>query len=127
TFLVRQDTAGLTPAQLASPNRTLALELQTATGQTAYDFAFFGQQTDFSIRSQADAAGQDVTADGFAANETFLFVGKISGNGADANKLEASLFAAGSTVGNFTAPDFQWMLSAAGGADFNPVITGLQL
>lgn len=126
TFLVRQDTTGLTGTQLASPNRTLALELQTATGQTAYDFAFFGQQTDFGIRSQADEAGQDVTADGFAANETFLFVGKISGNGTDANKLQASLFAAGSTVGNFTAPDFQWMLSVDGSTGYNPLITALQ-
>jgi GH18 family chitinase len=126
TFLVRQDTAGLTATQLASPNRTLTLELQTAGGQAAYDFAFFGQQTDFGIRSQADAAGQDVTADGFAAGETFLFVGKISGNGTDANKLQASLFAPGSTVGNFTAPDFQWMLSADGGSGYNPVITQLQ-
>jgi hypothetical protein len=126
TFLVRQDTAGLTAAQLASPNRTLALELQTAEGQIAYDFAFFGQQTGFGIRSQADVAGQDVMADGFAAGETFLFVGKISGNGADANKLQASLFAPGSTVGNFTAPDFQWMLSADGGVDYNPAITALE-
>jgi hypothetical protein len=126
TFLVRQDTAGLTVAQLASLNRTLTLELQTAAGQTAYDFAFFGQQTDFGIHSQADAAGQDVTADGFAANETFLFVGKISGNGVDANTLQASLFAAGSTVGNFTDPDFQWMLSADGGTGYNPLITQLE-
>ena len=35
TFLVRQDTAGQTAAQLASPNRTLTLELQTAAGQAA--------------------------------------------------------------------------------------------
>ena len=126
TFLVRQDTAGLTGTQLASPNRTLTLELQTAAGQAAYDFAFFGQQTDFGIRSQADAAGQDVMADGFAAGETFLFVGKISGNGVDANKLQASLFATGSTVDNFTDPDFQWMLSADGGIGYNPMITQLE-
>jgi hypothetical protein len=127
TFLVRQDTAGLTAAQLASQNRTLTLDLLTAGGQVAYDFAFFGQQTDFGIRSQADALGQDVTGDGFAAGATFLFVGKISGNGTDANKLQASLFAPGSTVGNFTDPDFQWMLSADGGAGYDPVITQLQL
>jgi hypothetical protein len=126
TFLVRQDTAGLTGAQLASPNRTLTLELQNVAGQTAYDFAFFGQQTDFAIRSQADAAGQDVTADGFGANATYLFVAKISGNGTSANTLQASLFGNGSTVGNFTDPEFQWMLSATGGAGYNSAITGLQ-
>jgi hypothetical protein len=126
TFLVRQDTAGLTAAQLASANRNLALELQTTTGEVAYDFAFFGQQTDFGIRSQADALGQDVVADGFVAGETFLFVGKLSGNGEGANRLQASLFAAGSTIGNFTDPDFPWMLSADGGAGYNPVITELQ-
>jgi hypothetical protein len=126
TFLVRQDTVGLTAAQLASPNRTLTLELQTDAGLVAYDFAFFGQQTEFGIRSQVDSLGVDITADGFAANETFLFVAKISGNGTDANQLQASLFATGSTVGNFTDPDFQWMLSADGGTGYNPTITDLQ-
>lgn len=126
TFLVRQDTTGLTASQLASANRTLTLQLHTASGEVAYDFAFFGQQTEFGIRSQSDALGQDVMTDGFAADETFLFVAKLSGNGADATKLQASLFAAGSTVGSFTDPHFQWMLSADGGVGYNPMITELE-
>lgn len=126
TFVVRQNTASLTATQLASTNRTLSLELLNAAGQSQYDFSFHGQQTDFSIRSQADAAGDDVTADGFAADATYLFVGKISGNGSAANTLQASLFANGANIGNFTDPQFQWMLTANGGAGFDPVITQLQ-
>ena len=126
TFLVRQNTAGLSASQLNSTNRTLSLELLNSAGAIQYDFSFHGQQTDFSIRSQADAAGEDVQADGFAADATFLFVGKISGNGAGDNTLQASLFANGANVGNFTDPQFQWMLTANGGAGFNPTITDLQ-
>jgi hypothetical protein len=127
TFLVRQNTTPLSAAQLASPNRTLRLELLDGAGQSQYDFAFFGQQTDFGIRSQTDAAGEDVSADGFDADATYLFVGKISGNGAAANILQASLFAEGSLVGNFTDPIFPWMLTATGGDGVNPLITELQL
>jgi hypothetical protein len=127
TFLVRQNTAGLSAAQLASPNRTLALELKSSGGQTHYDFAFLGQQTDLAIRSQQDSAGEDVSTDGFNADTTYLFVAKISGNGFNANALEASLFANGSAVGNFTDPNFTWMLTAHGSAGFDPVITQLQL
>jgi GH18 family chitinase len=126
TFVVRQNTAPLTAAQLASPNRTLSLELLNSANVVQYDFSFHGQQTDFSIRSQADAAGDDVTADGFAADATYLFVGKISGNGSAANTLQASLFANGSEVGNFTDPQFQWMLTANGGPGFDPAIMQLQ-
>jgi GH18 family chitinase len=126
TFLVRQNTAGLLASQVNSLNRTLSLELLDAHGVSQYDFSFHGQQTDFSIRSQADAAGQDVQADGFAPDATYLFVGKISGNGAGANTLQASLFANGASVGNFADPQFQWQLTAAGGPGFNPTITNLQ-
>ena len=35
-------------------------------------------------------------------------------------------FAGGANVGNFADPEFQWMLTATGGADFNPTITDLQ-
>jgi len=127
TFLVRQNTAPLLASQISSPSRTLSLELLDAAGQSQYDFSFHGQQTDFGIRSQADTAGEDVAADGLAADANYLFVGKISGNGAGANTLEASLFAGGSTVGSFTDPSFPWMLTAHGGAEFNPVITHVQL
>lgn len=126
TFLVRQNTAGLLASQLASANRTLSLELLNSAGVSQYDFSFHGQQTDFSIRSQADVAGEDVVTDGFAVNTTYLFVGKISGNGSGASTLQASLFANGATVGNFTDPQFQWMLTAQGGAGFNPLVTQLQ-
>lgn len=126
TFLVRQNTAGLLASQLTSANRTLSLELLNGAGVSQYDFSFHGQQTDFSIRSQADAAGDDVGADGFAVDTTYLFVGKISGNGAGGATLQASLFANGANVGNFTDPQFQWMLTAEGSAGFNPLITQLQ-
>jgi hypothetical protein len=126
TFLVRQNTAGLLPSQLASPDRTLALELQDAAGQNQYDFAFKASQSRVAIRSQADAAGEDVGATSLAPNVTYLFVGKISGNGAGANTLQAMLCAPNATVGNFTDPNYPWMLTAHGGADFNPTITQLQ-
>ncbi|MBL9161256.1 MAG: hypothetical protein JNL18_00785 [Planctomycetaceae bacterium] len=127
TFLVRQNTAELSPAQINSANRTLSLELLNASGVSQYDFSFHGQQNDFSIRSQADMAGEDAQSDGFAADATYLFVGKISGNGAGANTLHASLFADGAAVGNFTDPLYPWMITAQGGADFDPLITDLQL
>jgi hypothetical protein len=126
TFMVRQNTAGLSTAQLASPNRSLALELKSS-GQTQYDFAFLGPQAAFAIRSQQDVNGEDVSANGFAADTTYLFVAKLSGNGLEANTLQASLFAVGSFVGNFTDPNFQWMLTAHGSAGFDPIITQLQL
>lgn len=126
SFLIRQNTAGLLPSQLASPDRTLALELQDAAGQNQYDFAFKASQSQVAIRSQADAAGDDVGATSLAPNVTYLFVGKISGNGAGANTLQAMLCAPNATVGNFTDPNYPWMLTAHGGADFNPTITQLQ-
>ena len=126
TFLVRQNTAGLSTSQLNSPNRTLSLELLNANGVSQYDFSFHGQQNNFSIRSQADSAGDDVQTGGFAADATYLFVGKISGNGLGANTLQASLFANGADVGNFADPHFQWMLTATGGTGFDPKITNLQ-
>ncbi|HEX6960555.1 MAG TPA: hypothetical protein VF175_01710, partial [Lacipirellula sp.] len=51
----------------------------------------------------------------------------ISGNGAGANTMQASIFAPGSHVGNFTDPLFQWMLTAHGSEGFNPIVTQLQL
>jgi hypothetical protein len=126
TFLVRQNTTPLLPSQLASANRTLALELLNAAGQVQYDFALLGAQQQFGIRSQADAAGQDVAAGGFAANATFLFVAKLSGNGAGGNTLKASLLPGGSSIGNFADPQFPWMLVAEGGVGFNPLITELR-
>jgi MYXO-CTERM domain-containing protein len=126
TFVVRQNSAGLLPSQVSSPNRTLSLEMLDAAGLNQFDFTLFGQQTDFGIRSQTDAAGQDVTAEGFAADATHLFVAKISGNGAGLNTMQASLFAPGSAVGNFTDPHFSWMLTAQSSEGFNPVITDLQ-
>jgi Glycosyl hydrolases family 18/Dockerin type I domain len=126
TFLVRQNSAPLLTAQLASPNRTLSLEFLDAAGQAQFDFSFLGQQEEFSIRSQADAAGEDVSANGLVADTTYMFVGKIDGNGGEPNLLQASLFPNGSNVGNFTDPSFPWMLTAQGSARFNPLVTQLQ-
>jgi hypothetical protein len=125
TVLVRQNTGPLLAAQLASPNRTLSLEFRDAAGVNQFDFALLGSQSQFAVRSQADATGQDVSANGFAADATYLLVGKITGNGAGANTLQASLFDSSATVGNFTNPSFPWMLTALGSVGFNPTITQL--
>jgi hypothetical protein len=116
----------LSAAQLASTNRTLTLEFLNSSGAVQFDFALRGQQQQFAIDSIADTAGQDVAAGGFSANSTYLFVGKISGNGSGANKLQASLFPTGSAVGNFSDPNFSWMLTALGSGGYNPSITDLQ-
>jgi hypothetical protein len=126
TFLIRQNTAPLLAAQVASPDRTLALEFLDAAGQNQFDFAFHGQQQQFAIRSQADSAGDDVVAGGFAPDTAYLFVGKIDGNGSGASTLQASLFAGDAIVGRFIEPGFAWMLSASGSAGFDPLITQLQ-
>jgi len=126
TFLVRQNSAPLLASQVASPNRVLALEMLDAAGVNLFDIALLGQQTDFSIRSQADAAGDDVTSDGFAVNLTYLFIGKISGNGAAANTIQATMIPSGQMIPNFSSPAFDWMLTAQSSAGFNPVITQLQ-
>jgi hypothetical protein len=127
TFLVRENSAALSAAQLASSNRTLTLDFLNAAGASQFDFSFHGLQQQCGIDSVADTLGQDVTAGGFSANSTYLFVGKISGNGAAAHTLQASLFSNGAMVADFTNPDFQWMLTATGGDGFNPLITNLQL
>ncbi|HJQ80928.1 MAG TPA: hypothetical protein VJ828_13270, partial [Lacipirellulaceae bacterium] len=126
TFLIRQNTAPLLVAQVASPNRTLALEFLDAAGQNQFQFAFHAQQQQFAIENQADAAGDDVAAGGFAPDTTYLFIGKIAGNGGGASTLQASLFANGSIVGRFIDPGFAWMLTASGGAGFDPTITQLR-
>ena len=127
TVLVRQNTGPLLAAQLASPNRTLSLEFRDVAGVNQFDFALAGSQAQFAVRSQADGAGEDASANGFAANSTYLLVGKITGNGAGANTLQASLLDGSATVGNFTSPLFPWMLTAQGSAGFNPTITQLGL
>jgi hypothetical protein len=126
TFLVRSNTSGLSSSQVSSPNRMLALEFLDADGVNQFDFAFRGMQQQFAIQSQADAAGQDVSASGFLPNTTCLVVGQIAGNGAAANTLRAAVFAGGSTVGNFASAGFPWALTAQSSAGFNPVITQLQ-
>jgi hypothetical protein len=106
TFLVRENTAGLSATQLASSNRKLTLDFLDSTGATQFDFALLGLQQQFAIDSVADTIGQDVARSGFSANTTYLFVGKISGNGRNANTMQASLFPTGSAVANFTDPMF---------------------
>jgi hypothetical protein len=126
TALVRQNTAGLLAAQVASTGRTLALEFRDAAGVNQFDVALFGSQSQFGLRSQADAAGEDVTsANGFNANTTYMLVGKLSGNGAGANTLQVSLVDWSGSIGNFTDPAFAWMLTATGSEGFNPTITDL--
>jgi hypothetical protein len=125
-FLVRENTAPLSATQLASSNRTLSLDFLNAAGASQFDFALRGLQQQLAIDSVADAAGQDASAGGFSANSTFLFVGKISGNGTGANTLQASLFSTGALVANFTDPSFQWMLTANGSLGFDPIISAVQ-
>lgn len=126
TFLVREDTSALSASQLASANRTLTLDFRDGAGATQFDFALRGFQHTFGIDSVADSLGQDAVANGFASNATYLFIGKISGNGSGANTMQASLFLTGSVVADFTQPDFQWMLTASGSASYNPIISELQ-
>ena len=126
TFLVRQNTGPLLSSQQSSSNRTLSLEFLDNGGVNQFDFTFRGLQQEFAIQSQADVGGQDVTAGGFLADATFLFVGKIAGNGVGTNTLQASLFGSGASVGNYADPSFPWMLSAESSAGFDPVITQLQ-
>jgi hypothetical protein len=126
TFVVRQNTAPLTSSQLSSNNRTLSLEFLNGSGTNQFDFTFRGAQQQFAIQSQADTTGQDVSAGGFLPDAAFLFVGKIAGNGAGANTMQASIFASGASVGNYADPSFPWMLTAQSSASFNPVITQLQ-
>jgi hypothetical protein len=126
TFLVRQNTGALTLSQFESPSRTLALEFLDATGENQFDFAFHGQQQEYAIRSEANAGGEDVVGVGFDSDTTYLFVGKISGNGGGANTIHVSLFANGSTVGRFIEPDFEWMIAGQSFASFNPTLTQLQ-
>jgi hypothetical protein len=125
TALVRQNTAPLLPAHVASSDRTLALEFRDAAGENQFDFALFGSQQQFGIRSQADASGDDVTTGGFADDTTHLLVGKITANGSGQNTLQASLLPSGSEITDFTNPAFAWMLTAESSADFNPTITQL--
>ncbi|MEX0611537.1 MAG: glycosyl hydrolase family 18 protein [Pirellulales bacterium] len=126
TFLVRQNTGPLLASQLASNNRTLSLEFLNGAGANQFDFSFRGLQQQLAIQSQADAAGQDVAAGGFLPDTTYLFVGKIAGNGVGANTMQASLFTSGATVGNYAADSFPWLLTAQSSSNFNPVITQLQ-
>jgi hypothetical protein len=125
-FTVRENTAPLLAGQLASNNRTLSLDFLDASGASQFDFALRGLQQQFAIDSVADAGGQDVSMGGFTSSTTYLFVGKISGNGSGANTLQASIFPTGSVVANFTDPGFQWMLTANGSLGFDPAISALQ-
>jgi hypothetical protein len=126
TFLVRENTAGLSAAQLASGNRMLSLQFLDAAGNDQFDFVLKGLTQQLSIVSQADASGQDVATGGFTSNSTYLVVGKLSGNGAAANTMQASIFASGANVGEFTHPLFNWMLTAQGSAAYNPLVTQIQ-
>jgi GH18 family chitinase len=126
TFLVRSNTSGLLSSQMSSLDRVLALEFLDSAGVNQFDFAFRGFQQRFYIQSQADVAGQDSSAGGFAPNTAYLVVGKVAGNGAGANTLSASIFGSGANVGNFASASFPWAMTAQSSAAFNPTITQLQ-
>jgi hypothetical protein len=126
TFLVKENTGPLSPSQLASPNRTLSLQFLNSAGANQFDFSLRGSQQNVAIQSQADAAGQDVSSAGFLPNTTYMVIGKLSGNGAEANTMQASWFANGAAVGNFTNPSFPWLLTATSSESFNPTLTQLQ-
>src|SRR4029079_15648514 len=126
-FIVRENTAALTAAQLASSNRTLTLDFLNSSGASQFDIAFKGLTHQFGIDSVADVSGQDVLAGGFASDTTYMLIAKISGNGSGANTMYASLFDVGDTIGNFTDAGFQWMVTAQGSASFNPTVTAIKL
>lgn len=127
TFLVRENSAPLLSEHQTSSNRELSLQFLNAAGDNQFDIALHGLQQTLSIRSQADASGDDVSTSGFASDATFLVVGKISGNGSSANTVQASLFPSGSTIGNYAADEFEWMLTAESSSGFNPTVTDLQI
>lgn len=127
TFLVRENTGVLTAAQLASANRVLTMDFLNHAGAAEFAINFWGRDQLFTIDSLLDAGGQDTSGGGFSANSIFLFVGKISGNGAHANTIQASLFPAGAAVGNFDDPTFPWMLTATSSETYNPLISGLRI
>lgn len=126
TFLIRQNTGPLLASQLNSTNRNLTLSLLDAAGASQTSFTFQGKQQQFGVASPGDPGGETDLQGGFAPDATYMFVARISGNGSDANAIEASLFADGAAVGNFTDPNFEWMLAAQNSSAFNPVLTQLQ-
>ncbi len=127
TFLVRANTAPLLSQHQTSPDRELSLQFLDAAGENQFDIALNGLQQSLSIRSQADLSGDDVTSTGFAADSTYLVVGRIAGSGPGANLIQASLFPSGSNIGNYAGDDFNWMITAESGEAFNPTITSLQI
>jgi len=126
SFLVRENTAPLSAAQLASANRKLSLQFLDESNASHFEFVLGGTQQQFSILSQLDTAGDDVTITGFAPDITYLVVGKLSGNGVAANTMQASFFPSGALVPDFAAADFPWMLTAHGSAGYDPLLTQLQ-
>jgi hypothetical protein len=126
TFLVRENTAGLSAGQLASSNRNLTLQFLDGAGTEQFNLGLHGSSHQLHLEHVVDVFGQDAITGGFNSDATYLVIGKISGNGAAANLLQASIFASGSIVANFTDPGFQWMLSAESSPGFSSVITDVQ-
>ncbi len=126
TLHVQQKTGPVLASQLASSNRTLSLEFLDAAGANQFEITLRGSQEEFAIQHQADAGGEDVSRSGFSADSTYMFVGKISGNGNGANTIQASLWPNYSSIGNFAEPNYPWMLTAESSDGFNPTITDLQ-
>lgn len=124
TFLVRQNTGPLLSSQLSSSNRTLSLEFLDEEDASLFGLLFRGAQEEFAI--QSEPGGPEVMAVGFQADETYLVVGRISGNGTAANTLQLSWFPDGTEVDDFTRPGFDWMLTAQSSAGFDPLAATLR-
>jgi hypothetical protein len=121
TFLVRQNTGALLGSQLASSNRTLTLGFLDGNGDQQFGFSFRGAQQEFSIQSQPGLS--PAATGGFLPNTTYLVVGRIIGDSAAGNTLQAAWFSPGSEVDDFTRPGFDWMLTAHSDVGFDPLIT----
>lgn len=127
TMLLRENTAPLLSSQLASSGRKLALQFLDDLGAPALEYAVEGSSGEFSIQNIADPAGDDVSATEFASDETFLLIGKLSGNSGGAYTLEASLMSSSDHVADFTQASFPWSLTAQGSSGFHPTISDLRI
>ncbi|WP_210417705.1 glycosyl hydrolase family 18 protein [Bythopirellula goksoeyrii] len=126
TFLVKQNTGSLLPSQASSGDRDLFLQFQDPTGTNQFDVSLTGLTGEVGINSRADESGENDSTSGFSPDTTYLIIGKLSGNAADANTMQLAFFPEGSAVSDFTDASFPWMLTAESSLGFDPVISKLQ-
>ena len=102
-----QNTAPLSPSQLASPNRTLSLEFLDSAGVNQFDFAFRGQQQQFAHREPGRCGGPGCDRRRLCRERDVPVrrQDRRQRRGAP-TRMQASLFASGANVGNFTSPTF---------------------